>query len=80
MDRQVFRDLLFRKLDRRPASALRLPEIERFGAADYPPSTYDMRKGVRVVSCIQSLDPVRGRRRAGRGHEIRLSGWCEVSW
>ena len=30
-----------------------------------------MRKGVRVVRRIQLLDPVRGRRRAGRGHETR---------
>jgi hypothetical protein len=60
VDRQVFRDLLFRKLDCRPASAPWLLGIERFGAPDYPPSTYDMRKGVRVVRRIQLLDPVPG--------------------
>jgi hypothetical protein len=46
--------------------------IVRFGAPDYPPSTFDMRRGVRVVRRIQQFDPVRGRRRAGRGHEVGL--------
>lgn len=44
--------------------------IERFGAPDYPPFTYDVRKGVRVVRRIQPLDRVGGRRRAGCGHEL----------
>jgi len=34
--RQVFRDLLFRKLDRRPAAAPWLLGNERFGAPDLP--------------------------------------------
>jgi hypothetical protein len=64
---KVFRELLFGELDLGPASAPWLLGIERLGAPDYPPSTHDMRKGVRVVRCIQSLDPVRGRRRAIAG-------------
>lgn len=55
-----------------PPSPPWLLGIERFGAPDYPPSTFDMREGVRVVRRIQRFDPVRGRRRAGRGHEIGL--------
>lgn len=76
--RQVFRELLFRELDFEPASAPWLLGIERFGAPDYPPSTFDMREGVRVVRRIQLFDPVRRRRRAGRGHEIGLVVRCEV--
>jgi hypothetical protein len=74
----VFRELLFGELDLRPASAPWSLGNECFGAPDYPPSTYDMRKGVRVVRRFQLLDPGRGRRRAGRGHEIRLLERCEV--
>jgi hypothetical protein len=47
--------------------------IERFDAPDYPPSTYDMRKGVRVVRRIQQFDRGRGRSRADRGHTIGLA-------
>jgi len=65
----VFRELLFGELDLGPASAPWLLGIERFDAPDYPPFTYDMRKGVRVVRCIQSLNPVRGRRRQSRARE-----------
>lgn len=70
MDRQVFCDLLFRKLDRRPAS----------GAPDYPPSTYDRREGVRVVRRIRLHDPVRGRTRASREHGIESAERSEVGW
>jgi hypothetical protein len=52
--------------------------IKSLGAPDYPPSTCDMRKGVRVVRRIQLLDPVRGRRRADRGHEMGLAERSEV--
>ena len=78
MDRQVFRELLFRALDLSPPPPPWLLGTERFGAPDYPPSTYLTRKGVRVVRRIQLVDPVRGRRRAGRGHEIGLAEQCEV--
>ena len=74
----MFRELLFRELDFEPASAPWLLGIERFGAPDYPPSTFDMRKRVRVVRRIQLFDPVRGRRRAGRGHEIGFGMGSEV--
>jgi hypothetical protein len=56
-----------------PAPPPWLLGIERFGAPDYPPSTYDIRKGVRVVRRIQLLNPVRGLRRADRGHRIELA-------
>jgi hypothetical protein len=72
VDRQVFRDLLFRKIDLEPPPPPFLLGIERFGAPDYPPSTYETGEGVRVVRRIQLLDPGRGRRRAGRGHESEL--------
>jgi hypothetical protein len=58
-----------------PPPPLWLLRIERFGAPDYPPSTYETRRGVRVVRSIQSLDPVRGRRRASHGHEIGVVEW-----
>jgi len=70
VDRQVFRELLFRALDFGPPPPPWLLGIERFGAPDYPPSTYETRRGVRVVRSLQPLDPVRGRRRASHGHEI----------
>jgi hypothetical protein len=75
VQRRVFRGLLFGELDFEPASAPWLLGIESFGAPDYPPSTYETRRGVRVVRSIQSLDPVRGRRRASHGHEIGVVEW-----
>ena len=56
-----------------PPPAPWLLGIERFGAPDYPPSTYDIREGVRVVRRIQQFDPGRERRRANRGHKIDLA-------
>jgi len=52
--------------------------MKRFGAPDYPPSTFVMREGVRVVRRIQLLDPARGRRRADSGHENGAAERSEV--
>lgn len=71
MHRQVFRDVLLMRMHLGPPPPPRLLVIERFGAPDYPPSTYDMKEGVRVVRRIHLLDRVRGWRRAGRGHVSR---------
>jgi len=68
LQREVFRELLNASLHFGPPPPPGSLGIGRFGAHDYPPSTYCTRGGVRVVMRIQLVDVVRGRRRADRGH------------
>lgn len=76
LQREVFRELLFPVPYLSPPPPPGLLRFARFGAHDYPPSTYCTRGGVRVVMGIQLIGAVRGRRRAGVGHGGLLGDIC----
>ena len=71
LQREVFPELLNASLHFGSPPPPGLLGIGRFGAHDYPPSTYCTRGGVRVVMRIQLVGVVHGWRRADGGHGER---------